>query len=86
MGFTGLFSRIPSGKALPISHYDKVFVVANVNKINKSINPSEKERKTCSAVDSNLEISGYAKLRNYLIASVLKLINSTFPICSSNHY
>ena len=82
MGFTDLISRIPSEKALPISHYDEEFVVANNNKINKSINPSEKQRITCSAIGSNLENSDYAKLRNYLIASVLKLIISTFPIGS----
>ena len=87
MGFTDLhlISRIPSGNALPISHYDKEFVVAKTIKINKSINPSEKQRITCSAIGSNLENSGYAKSRNYLIASVLKLKNSTIPICSSNH-
>ena len=83
MSFTDLISRIPSGKALPISHYDKEFVASNINKINKSINPSEKQRIT--AIGSNLQNSDYAKLRNYLIASVLKLINSIFPICSSKH-
>ena len=46
MGFTDLTSRIASGKALTISHYDEEFVVANINKINKSINPSEKQRIT----------------------------------------
>ena len=85
MGFTDLISRNPSGKTLPISHYDEKFVVANINKINKSIILSEKQRKTCSAIGSKVERSGYAKLRNYLIASILKLINSTFPICPSNH-
>ena len=45
MGFTDLLSRIPSGKILAISHYDKEFVVAIVNKINKSINPSETQKK-----------------------------------------
>ena len=85
MGFTDLIFRIPSEKALPIFHYDEEFVVANFNKIHKSINPSEKQRITCSAIGSNLENSDYAKLRNYLIASVLNLVNSTFPICSSNH-
>ena len=39
MGFTGLISKIPSGKALPISHYDEKFVVAKINKIKKSIIP-----------------------------------------------
>ena len=64
MGFTDLISRISSGKAFPISHYDEEFVVANINKIKKSINPSEKHRMTCSAMGSNLENSDYAKLRN----------------------
>ena len=85
MGFTDLISRIPSGKTLPISHYDKEFVVGNINKINKSFNPSKKLKSTCSAIGSNLENSNYALLRNYLIAAALKLINSTFPICSFNH-
>ena len=59
MGFTDLISRIPFGEALPISHYDEELVVANNNKINKSINPSEKQRITCSAVVWRfLEISG----------------------------
>ena len=85
MGFTDLISRIPSGKVLPISHYDEEFVVANINKIDKSLNPSEKIRTTYSAIGFNLENSDYALLRNYLIAAVLKLINSSFPICSFNH-
>ena len=33
MGFTDLLSRLPSGKALPISHYDDEFVVALTDKI-----------------------------------------------------
>ena len=33
MGFTDLLSRLPSGKALPISHYDDELVVAPVDKI-----------------------------------------------------
>ena len=33
MGFTDLLSRLPSGKALPTSHYDSEFVVATVQKI-----------------------------------------------------
>ena len=85
MGFTDIISVIPSGKALPISHYDKKFVVANNKKTNKSIIPSEKQRIACSAIGSNLENSDYAFLRNYLIGAVLKFISSTFPICSFNH-
>ena len=33
MGLTDLLSRLPSGKALPISHYDDEFVVASIDKI-----------------------------------------------------
>ena len=85
MGSTDLISRIPSAKTLPILQYDEEFEVAKVSKINKSINLSEKQRKTCTALVQNLEILSYEKLRNHLIVSVIKLINSTFPICSSNH-
>ena len=35
MGFTDLLSRLPSGKALPISHYDDEFVVASIDKFQK---------------------------------------------------
>ena len=35
MGFTDLLSRLPSGKALPTSHYDDEFVVASIDKIQK---------------------------------------------------
>ena len=40
MGFTNLLSRLPSGKALPTSHYDNEFVVATVRRIvdNLSVN------------------------------------------------
>ena len=40
MGFTDFLSRLPSGKALPTSHYDNEFVVATVEKIvdNLSVN------------------------------------------------
>ena len=33
MGFTHLLSRLPSGKTLPISHYDDEFVVTSIDKI-----------------------------------------------------
>ena len=33
MGFTDLLSRLPSGKALPPSHYDGNFAVASIDKI-----------------------------------------------------
>ena len=42
MGFTNLISRIPLEKALPRLQYGEKFVVANIDKIKKSINPSEK--------------------------------------------
>ena len=57
MGFTDLNSRIPSGKTLPPSQYDEEFVASNIDKIMRSINPSEKKRKTCSAIGSSLENS-----------------------------
>ena len=37
MGFTDLLSRLPSGKALPTSHYDSEFVVATVQKIKENL-------------------------------------------------
>ena len=36
-GFTNLLSRLPSGKALPTSHYDNEFVLATLNKILENI-------------------------------------------------
>ena len=46
MGFTDLLSRLPSGKAMPASHYDSEFVVATVENIvdNLSVNIDCKER------------------------------------------
>ena len=35
MDFTNLLSRLPSGKALTLSHYDKEFVVDSIDKIQK---------------------------------------------------
>ena len=37
MGFTDLSLRLPSGKALPISHYDDELVVASIDKIQKKL-------------------------------------------------
>ena len=37
MGFTDLLSRLPSSKALPISHYDDEFVVASIDKNQKML-------------------------------------------------
>ena len=90
MGLTDLISRIPAGKALPPSHYDEEFVVANIDKIKKSINLSDKQRMTCCYwfKSGKFRLHNYKipkRLHNYLLASVLKLINSTFPICSTNH-
>ena len=49
MGFTGLLSRLPSGKALSNSHYDNDFVVATVKKIvhNLSVN-SDCKKNNCT--------------------------------------
>ena len=48
MGFTYLLSRLPSGKALPASHYDSDFVVAAVQEIveNLSVN-SDCKKNNC---------------------------------------
>ena len=40
MGFTDLLSRLPSGKALPTSHYDSEFVAATVKKIVEDLSVS----------------------------------------------
>ena len=37
MGFTDFLSRLPLGKALPISHYDDKFVVASIDKNQKTL-------------------------------------------------
>ena len=37
MGFTYLFSRLPSGKAMPASQYDREFVVTTVEKIENNL-------------------------------------------------
>ena len=78
MGFTDLISRIPAGKALPPSNYDKKFVVANIDKIKKTVYPLDNQRQSCTAIGSNLESSDYARLLSYLLASVLQFINSFF--------
>ena len=52
MGFTDLLSRLPSGKALPISHYDDEFVVASIDKIqNILLNKQYSENVTVNTVD-----------------------------------
>ena len=45
MGFTDLLSRLPSGKALPTSHYDSEFVVATVQKIVENLSVSSDRKK-----------------------------------------
>ena len=52
MGFTDLLSRLPSGKALPTSHYDSELVVATVQKIveNLSVN-SDCKKNNCKKND-----------------------------------
>ena len=81
MGFTDLLSRLPSGKALPTSHYDSEFVVATVQKIveNLSVN-SDCKKNNCkknelyNPVDvntiSNLDCNNqWAERKNYRLAS-----------------
>ena len=52
MGFTDLLSRLPSGKALPISHYDDEIVVASIDKIqNILLNKQYSKIVTVNTVD-----------------------------------
>ena len=52
MGFTDLLSRLPSGKALPISHYDDEFVIASIDKIqNISLNKQYSKIVNVNTVD-----------------------------------
>ena len=52
----------------------------------KALNPLNNGKSICNAIGSNLENSDYAKLRNYMINSVLKSIYSIVPICNLKHY
>ena len=74
IGFTDLISRIPSGKALPISHYDEEFVVAKINKINKSLNPSENPSETRTYVTTDDDQMGQI----YLVEEELKVKRVSF--------
>ena len=58
MGFTDLLSRLPSCKALPISHYDDEFVVASIDSI-QNILSTNKDSKllTVSSVDSAVAVN-----------------------------
>ena len=52
MGFTDLLSRLPPGKALPISHNDDEFVVASIDQIqNISLNKQYSKIFTVNTVD-----------------------------------
>ena len=52
MGFTDLLSRLPSGKALPIYHYEDEFVVASIDKIqNILLNKQYSKIVTVNTVD-----------------------------------
>ena len=52
MGFTDLLSRLPLGKALPISHYDDEFVNASIDKIqNILLNKQNSKIVTVNTVD-----------------------------------
>ena len=52
MGFTDLLSRLPSGKALPVSYYDEEFVVDSIDKIqNIFLNKQHSKIVTVNTVD-----------------------------------
>ena len=86
MGFTELISRSLPGKAFSTSDYDEEFVVATTKKVYKTLNLLDNGKPISNAIGSILETSNYAKLRNYMIISVLKSVNSTVPICNLKHY
>ena len=73
MGFTEILSRLPSRKALPTSHYDNDFVVAN----------------TISNLDCNYPMGGKKELTLYIprsfFSNILNYVNDTIRICNSNH-
>ena len=50
----------------------------------KAIYPSDNRRQSFIAIGSILESSDYARLCNYILASILQLINSPFPTITSN--
>ena len=99
MGFTDLLSRLPSGKALPTSHYDNEFVVATVKKIvdnlsvnidctkNELYNPVDLN--TVSNLDCNNPMGRKKELTLYFhwlfFSNNLNYVNDTIRICNSNH-
>ena len=65
MGLTDLLSRLPSGKALPISHYDDEFVVASIYKIQIILSTNQDSKiltlnsvdRTAVAVNTNSRVN-----------------------------
>ena len=49
------------------------------------MNPTDHGKMICNAIDSNLEISNYARLHNYVFISVLRFFSSTVPIYDLKH-
>ena len=86
MGFTDLTSKSSSGKAKSPSHYEKNFEVATIKKIYKALKPTDNGEFICNAIGSSFEDSNYARLRSYVVTSVLKIINSTVSICNLKQY
>ena len=98
MGFTDLLMRLPSGKALPTSHYDSEFVVATVQKIvenlsvysdckkNELYNPVDVN--TISNLDCNNPMGGKKELslsiQRSFFSNILNYVNDTVRICNSN--
>ena len=89
MGFTDLLSRLPSGKALPTSHYDSEFVVATVQKIveNLCVSSDCKKNKVYNPLDVNTiskkELS--LSIQRSFFSNILNYVNDTIRICNSNH-
>ena len=99
MGFTDFLSRLPSGKALPISHYDSEFVVASVQKIveNLSVNNDYKKNEVYNPLDvntiSNLDYKNpmggkkdlSQSIQRSFFSNILNYVNDTIRICNFNH-
>ena len=78
--------KIPFGKSNPPSQFDEEFVVATIDKIYKALNLSDKNKLLCNTIGLTTENSNYTKLRNYVIITALKFINSSIPSFNQKHH
>ena len=72
MGFTDLISKIPIGKPMPPSIYDRDFVMATIGKFSSIINPSviqllDKLKSHSSLIEQNSENCNDLTLSNMIV-------------------